>query len=285
MTSMTPLPLRGLPICRARAIPRMLRRALSLRGLGKGFGDKLVLDAIDLDVPVGQFLAVIGKSGCGKSTLLRLISGLDEPTCGVVLHGAGTGARADTRIMFQEPRLLPWARVADNVAVGLTGIVHGAAAGRRVARHPRRGRPRLTGPATGPRPFWRPEATGRAGAGARRRAANPRARRAAGRARRADAHRDAGAAGARLAGPGLHRRAGDPRRRRGRGARRPRGGARSGTHRPRSRRAPPSPAPARRRARSLASRRASWRSFLAKTPPGARRRMTTSSPALRKTDT
>ena len=124
---------------RRRAARRILSggagSALSLRGLSKGFGDKLVLDGIDLDVPAGQFLAIIGKSGCGKSTLLRLLAGLEQPTSGAVTHGAGAGGRADTRIMFQEPRLLPWARVADNVAVGLTGIARGAGAPRR-ARAP-----------------------------------------------------------------------------------------------------------------------------------------------------
>jgi sulfonate transport system ATP-binding protein len=131
MTRMASPPVRGLPVGEAAGHPSGGPGALSLRGLSKGFGDKLVLDAIDLDVPTGQFLAVIGKSGCGKSTLLRLIAGLDEPTSGAVRHGAGTGGRADTRIMFQEPRLLPWARIADNVAVGLTGIARGGAAGAR----------------------------------------------------------------------------------------------------------------------------------------------------------
>ena len=71
--------------------------------------------------PRGQFLAVVGKSGCGKSTLLRLLAGLDQPTAGAILRGSEAAADAETRIMFQEPRLLPWMRVADNVAVGLTG--------------------------------------------------------------------------------------------------------------------------------------------------------------------
>ncbi|PZQ48375.1 MAG: aliphatic sulfonate ABC transporter ATP-binding protein [Rhodovulum sulfidophilum] len=107
--------------------------AFEIRGLVKRFGDKPVLDGIDLVVPKGQFLAIIGKSGCGKSTLLRLLAGLDRPTAGEIRHAAPARGATDTRIMFQEPRLLPWARIVDNVAVGLTGIAKGAAARDRAA--------------------------------------------------------------------------------------------------------------------------------------------------------
>ena len=100
--------------------------AFEIRGLVKRFEGKTVLDGIDLVVPEGQFLAIIGKSGCGKSTLLRLLAGLDRPTAGTIDHGPSR--KGDVRIMFQEPRLLPWARVIDNVSVGLTGIATGAAA-------------------------------------------------------------------------------------------------------------------------------------------------------------
>jgi len=89
---------------------------------GKAFGPKQVLQGIDLHVPAGQFVAVIGKSGCGKSTLLRLLAGLDQPTKGKLLLGDGAQEKHVTRIMFQEPRLLPWARVVDNVSVGLNHV-------------------------------------------------------------------------------------------------------------------------------------------------------------------
>jgi sulfonate transport system ATP-binding protein len=106
---------------------RRLRRAsnapshglpLTIRGLHKSFGDNEVLRGIDLHIPAGQFVAIAGRSGCGKSTLLRLIAGLETPTAGTISFGAETRPE-DIRVMFQEPRLLPWARVISNVEVGL----------------------------------------------------------------------------------------------------------------------------------------------------------------------
>jgi ABC-type nitrate/sulfonate/bicarbonate transport system ATPase subunit len=58
--------------------------SVTLRGVRKSFGAKTVLSDVDLHVPSGQFVAVVGRSGCGKSTLLRLIAGLDEPTAGAI---------------------------------------------------------------------------------------------------------------------------------------------------------------------------------------------------------
>ena len=96
--------------------------ALTVRGLTKSFGSQQVLRGIDLHIPPGQFVAVVGRSGCGKSTLLRLLLGLDKPDSGGFWfgdHGAGTDQESATRVMFQEPRLLPWARALQNVQVGL----------------------------------------------------------------------------------------------------------------------------------------------------------------------
>jgi sulfonate transport system ATP-binding protein len=93
---------------------------LGLRGLGKSFGPRVVLDALTLQVPAGQFLAVVGRSGCGKTTLLRLLAGLERPSAGALeLDGEVAVAAADVRMVFQEARLLPWRSVARNVAVGL----------------------------------------------------------------------------------------------------------------------------------------------------------------------
>lgn len=96
--------------------------AVNIRGLRKSFGDHEVLAGIDLHIPAGEFVAIVGRSGCGKSTLLRLLLGLDQPTAGSFWFGDREGEVADNRavrVMFQEPRLLPWARVLANVEVGL----------------------------------------------------------------------------------------------------------------------------------------------------------------------
>ena len=92
---------------------------LTARGLTRRFGDKTVLANLDLHVPAGQFLAIVGRSGCGKSTLLRLLADLDDADSGTISLGDGADRRRHTRVMFQEPRLLPWARVLANVAIGL----------------------------------------------------------------------------------------------------------------------------------------------------------------------
>jgi sulfonate transport system ATP-binding protein len=94
--------------------------SVRLQGVNKVFGTNQVLHDIDLDIVPGQFVAIVGRSGCGKSTLLRLLAGLDKPTRGrIEIDGAAVGRNDGVRLMFQEPRLLPWQRVGANVEVGL----------------------------------------------------------------------------------------------------------------------------------------------------------------------
>ncbi len=80
-------------------------------------GPVAALRGIDLNVKVGEFVAVVGRSGCGKSTLLRLIAGLLTPTGGRVLvdDTPVTKPRRDISMLFQRPALLPWRTVLDNV--------------------------------------------------------------------------------------------------------------------------------------------------------------------------
>src|SRR3954471_18162810 len=93
---------------------------VSLRGVGKTFGTgTLALDGLDLDVREGEFLSLLGPSGCGKSTALRIIAGLSEPSRGVVTWKDGGNAHRSIGFVFQEPTLMPWATVFDNVFLPL----------------------------------------------------------------------------------------------------------------------------------------------------------------------
>ena len=100
--------------------------AIDAQHLSKAYGTRSVLVDVDLKIEPGEFVAVVGRSACGKSTLLRLLAGLEAADEGTIrFDGASrardeVGFRSTTRIMFQDARLLPWKRVLDNVALGLT---------------------------------------------------------------------------------------------------------------------------------------------------------------------
>ncbi|MFC9433875.1 ABC transporter ATP-binding protein [Nocardia sp. NPDC057030] len=87
------------------------------RELRRGFGERVVLQDIDLDIARGEFVALLGRSGSGKSTLLRALAELDYDVPG---SGELT-VPAERAVVFQDPRLLPWTRVLDNVILGLNG--------------------------------------------------------------------------------------------------------------------------------------------------------------------
>jgi NitT/TauT family transport system ATP-binding protein len=81
---------------------------------GNGGGRLLAVDRVSIDVHSGEFVCLVGASGCGKSTMLSMIAGLDKPTAGTVEVTEGRPA-----LMFQEPALLPWLNVQDNVELPL----------------------------------------------------------------------------------------------------------------------------------------------------------------------
>lgn len=97
---------------------------LVVENVSVAYGDKTVLDAVDLSVAPGEKLAVVGPSGSGKSTLLRAIAGLEPLTAGRItldgrdLRGVATHRR-DVGLMFQDHALFPHLNVSDNVAYGL----------------------------------------------------------------------------------------------------------------------------------------------------------------------
>nr|WP_085999302.1 ABC transporter ATP-binding protein [Nocardia takedensis] len=88
-----------------------------LRELNRGFGERVVLRGIDIDIEAGEFVALLGRSGSGKSTLLRALAELDHD-----VPGSGElVVPAERAVVFQDSRLLPWLRVLDNVTLGLNG--------------------------------------------------------------------------------------------------------------------------------------------------------------------
>ncbi|HEV2512530.1 ABC transporter ATP-binding protein [Bosea sp. (in: a-proteobacteria)] len=90
---------------------------VAVRGLTRRYGERTIIDGVDLDIGRGEFVALLGRSGSGKSTFLRALAGLD--------HGVPGSGRLGTpdavSVVFQDARLLPWKTVVDNVSLGLSG--------------------------------------------------------------------------------------------------------------------------------------------------------------------
>ncbi len=97
--------------------PQNRTLSVSVQQLTRRFGNRTVLNNIDLDIGKGEFVALLGRSGSGKSTFLRALAGLDHDV-------VGTGSLqvpASLSVVFQDARLLPWKRLVDNVSFGLQG--------------------------------------------------------------------------------------------------------------------------------------------------------------------
>lgn len=82
---------------------------LRVRVDAKNYGDRAVLRNVSLNLSAGAFTVITGRSGCGKTTLLRILAGLDTDWEGEISGTAKLG------YVFQEPRLLPWRSVLDNI--------------------------------------------------------------------------------------------------------------------------------------------------------------------------
>jgi len=92
------------------------RPILVLRSVGKHFANGVTaLECLDLTLREGEFMSLLGPSGCGKSTALRIIAGLTSPSSGIVDWRGPPMGKTDIGFVFQEPTLMPWADVFDNV--------------------------------------------------------------------------------------------------------------------------------------------------------------------------
>lgn len=103
--------------------PKNAGITVNINNITQRFGANEVLKSLNIMIPAGQFVTIVGHSGCGKSSLLRLIANLDLPTSGEITAETLSLPHfySNTRMMFQEPRLLPWKKVIENVGLGLKG--------------------------------------------------------------------------------------------------------------------------------------------------------------------
>src|SRR6195256_5495867 len=87
--------------------------AVVVTNLRRAYGDRVVIDRLNLRIERGEFVALLGESGCGKTTLLRALAGLDP------VQGGRIVAPRRPAVVFQEHRLLPWDSLWRNVSLGL----------------------------------------------------------------------------------------------------------------------------------------------------------------------
>ena len=98
---------------------------VTLTGVAKRFPNgTLAVDRVDVALEAGSFVSLLGPSGCGKSTLLRMIAGLIQPSTGRIdwpglPEASRHGAHPELGFVFQEPTLMPWSNVADNIRLPL----------------------------------------------------------------------------------------------------------------------------------------------------------------------
>lgn len=95
-------------------------------------GTVTALDGIDLDVKKNEFITIVGPSGCGKSTILKIAAGLVLPSSGEVSLGGEpvTSPSSDVGLVFQQPVLLPWRTVLENITLPLEVLGSGSKATR-----------------------------------------------------------------------------------------------------------------------------------------------------------
>lgn len=95
---------------------------LSLQNVWVEYGDKVVLERVNLDIAAGSFVSIVGPSGAGKSTLLRVMLGQEAPTRGqILLDGAPLPPECgpDRGVVFQRYSVFPHLTVLGNMLFGL----------------------------------------------------------------------------------------------------------------------------------------------------------------------
>ena len=107
----------GAPVAAKAAAGGADRPHITIRGLSKRFGNAVIYDNFDLDIPRGRFVSVFGPNGCGKSTLINMVAGLLPTDAGEILFDGKTLRDTNFGYVFQNYReaLFPWLRAIDNI--------------------------------------------------------------------------------------------------------------------------------------------------------------------------